>query len=261
MSYNLNGNLSFARNRILRMTQGDGTLPWKNKLGTSVGAVWGYKSLGLFQTQEELDNAPISSNPIRLGDIKYADIDGDGRLTWNDEVKIARSTMPEMMFSLTGDAQWKGFDISVQLQGAALCDKMLQQEWYNGVRDQTPLTRPWYAGWDNAPLFLVENSWRPDFTNAEYPRLSTVASSNSSEISDFWKRNGAYLRLKNVTLGYTFPKKWMKKAGVNNLRIFASGFNLLTFTAFKYLDPESSNVIQGYYPQQRTFTFGLDVTF
>lgn len=64
-----------------------------------------------------------------------------------------------------------------------------------------------------------------------------------------------------VTLGYTFPKKWMKKAGVNNLRIFASGFNLLTFTAFKYLDPESSNVIQGYYPQQRTFTFGLDVTF
>ena len=261
VSYNLNGNLSFARNRILRMTQGDGTLPWKNKLGTSVGAVWGYKSLGLFQTQEELDNAPISSNPIRLGDIKYADIDGDGRLTWNDEVKIARSTMPEMMFSLTGDAQWKGFDISVQLQGAALCDKMLQQEWYNGVRDQTPLTRPWYAGWDNAPLFLVENSWRPDFTNAEYPRLSTVASSNSSEISDFWKRNGAYLRLKNVTLGYTFPKKWMKKAGVNNLRVFASGFNLLTFTAFKYLDPESSNVIQGYYPQQRTFTFGLDVTF
>lgn len=60
---------------------------------------------------------------------------------------------------------------------------------------------------------------------------------------------------------YCLFNKWMKKAGVNNLRIFASGFNLLTFTAFKYLDPESSNVIQGYYPQQRTFTFGLDVTF
>lgn len=261
VSYNVNGNLSFARNRILRMTQADGTLPWKNRLGTSVGDIWGYKALGLYQTQEELDNAPISSHPIRLGDIRYADIDGDGRLTWNDEVKIARSTMPEMMFSLTADAQWKGFDFSIQFQGAALCDKMLQHEWYNGARDQTPLTRPWYAGWDNAPLYLVENSWRPDNTNAEYPRLSTVASSNSSEISDFWKRNGAYLRLKNVTLGYTFPKKWMKKAGINNLRLFASGFNLLTFTDFKYLDPESSNVIQGYYPQQRTFTFGVDVAF
>lgn len=261
VSYNVNGNLSFARNRILRMTQADGTLPWKNRLGTSVGDIWGYKALGLYQTQEELDNAPISSHPVRLGDIRYADIDGDGRLTWNDEVKIARSTMPEMMFSLTADAQWKGFDFSVQFQGAALCDKMLQHEWYNGARDQTPLTRPWYAGWDNAPLYLVENSWRPDNTNAEYPRLSTVASSNSSEVSDFWKRNGAYLRLKNVTLGYTFPKKWMKKAGINNLRLFASGFNLLTFTDFKYLDPESSNVIQGYYPQQRTFTFGVDVTF
>ena len=261
VSYNVNGNLSFARNRILRMTQADGTLPWKNRLGTSVGDIWGYKALGLYQTQEELDNAPISSHPVRLGDIRYADIDGDGRLTWNDEVKIARSTMPEMMFSLTADAQWKGFDFSVQFQGAALCDKMLQHEWYNGARDQTPLTRPWYAGWDNAPLYLVENSWRPDNTNAEYPRLSTVASSNSSEVSDFWKRNGAYLRLKNITLGYTFPKKWMKKAGINNLRLFASGFNLLTFTDFKYLDPESSNVIQGYYPQQRTFTFGIDVTF
>ena len=261
VSYNVNGNLSFARNRILRMTQADGTLPWKNRLGTSVGDIWGYKALGLYQTQEELDNAPISSHPVRLGDIRYADIDGDGRLTWNDEVKIARSTMPEMMFSLTADAQWKGFDCSVQFQGAALCDKMLQHEWYNGARDQTPLTRPWYAGWDNAPLYLVENSWRPDNTNAEYPRLSTVASSNSSEVSDFWKRNGAYLRLKNITLGYTFPKKWMKKAGINNLRLFASGFNLLTFTDFKYLDPESSNVIQGYYPQQRTFTFGIDVTF
>lgn len=261
VSYNVNGNLSFARNKILRMTQADGTLPWKNRLGTSVGDIWGYKALGLYQTQEELDNAPISSHTIRLGDIRYADIDGDGRLTWNDEVKIARSTMPEMMFSLTADAQWKGFDFSIQFQGAALCDKMLQHEWYNGARDQTPLTRPWYAGWDNAPLYLVENSWRPDNTNAEYPRLSTVASSNSSEISDFWKRNGAYLRLKNITLGYSFPKEWMKKAGVNNLRLFVSGFNLLTFTDFKYLDPESSNVIQGYYPQQRTFTFGVDVTF
>ena len=79
--------------------------------------------------------------------------------------------------------------------------------------------------------------------------------------SDYWKKNGAYLRLKNVTLGYTLPKKWTKKALIENLRFYVSGNNLLTFTEFKYLDPESPNVINGYYPQQRTFVFGVDVTF
>ena len=99
--------------------------------------------------------------------------------------------------------------------------------------------------------------WR----TAEYPRLSTVAYANNAQVSDFWKRNGAYVRLKNVTLGYTLPQSWVKKSGISNLRLFASGHNLFTLTEFKYLDPESANVIQGYYPQQRTFTFGVDVTF
>lgn len=261
-NYSLNGNLSFAHNKILRMTQADNTKPWQNRLGTSVGAIWGLKSLGLYQTQAEIDAAPlpISETP-RLGDIRYLDYNGDGLISWDDEVKIARPTTPEMMFSLMADANWKGFDLSVQLQGAALCDKLLCGEWNNGARDQTPLTRPFYAGWDNAPYYLVENSWRPDNTNAEYPRLSTVAYANNAQVSDFWKRNGAYVRLKNVTLGYTLPQSWVKKAGISNLRLFASGHNLFTFTEFKYLDPESANVIQGYYPQQRTFTFGVDVTF
>ena len=261
-NYSLNGNLSFARDKILRMTQADNTKPWQNRLGTSVGSIWGLKSLGLYQTQAEIDAAPlpISETP-RLGDIRYLDYNGDGLISWDDEVKIARPTTPEMMFSLMADANWKGFDLSVQLQGAALCDKLLCGEWNNGARDQTPLTRPFYAGWDNAPYYLVENSWRPDNTNAEYPRLSTVAYANNAQVSDFWKRNGAYVRLKNVTLGYTLPQSWVKKSGISNLRLFASGHNLFTLTEFKYLDPESANVIQGYYPQQRTFTFGVDVTF
>ena len=261
-NYSLNGNLSFARNKILRMTQADNTKPWQNRLGTSVGTIWGLKSLGLYQTQAEIDAAPLPISEIpRLGDIRYLDYNGDGLISWDDEVKIARPTTPEMMFSLMADANWKEFDLSVQLQGAALCDKLLCGEWNNGARDQTPLTRPFYAGWDNAPYYLVENSWRPDNTNAEYPRLSTVAYANNAQVSDFWKRNGAYVRLKNVTLGYTLPQSWVKKSGISNLRLFASGYNLFTLTEFKYLDPEAANVIQGYYPQQRTFTFGVDITF
>lgn len=263
-NYGVTGNLTYAHNRILRRTQADNTLPWQNVLGSSVGAIWGLKSDGLFQTEEELENAPkpIGVQP-RLGDIKYVDINGDGQITADDRVEIARSRMPEMMFSLTLDADWKGFDLSIQLQGAALTDRMLQAAWNNGVTDMNPLTTPWYGNYDNAPLYLVENSWRPDNTNAEYPRLSVAKQSyaNNAQLSDFWKRSGAYLRLKNVTLGYTFPRKWTSKIGISNLRIYASGYNLLTATEFKYLDPESANVITGYYPQQRTFSFGADVSF
>ena len=263
-SYGVTGNLTFARNRILSKQQADNTLPWKNVLGSSLGALWGLKSDGLYQTEEELANAPkpVGVQP-RLGDIKYVDINGDGAITADDYVRIARSRMPEMMFSLSLDADYKGFDLSVQLQGAALCDRMLQATWNNGVADQTPLTVPWYGNYDNAPLYLVEGAWRPDNTNAEYPRLSVTKSSagNNAQVSDFWKRNGAYLRLKNVVLGYTFPKRWMNRIGIDNLRIYFSGNNLLTATEFRWIDPESANVPTGYYPQQRTFTFGVDLSF
>ena len=131
------------------------------------------------------------------------------------------------------------------------------------MSDATPLTKPWYANYDNAPLYLVENSWRPDNTEAEYPRLSVSAESysNNYRLSDFWKRDGAYLRLKSMSLGYTLPGRITRKAGIQGLRFFVTGTNLLTLTAFKYLDPESPNVVTGYYPQQRTFTFGLDLSF
>ncbi len=167
------------------------------------------------------------------------------------------------MYALQFDATWKGFDLNVQFQGGALCDKMLLGAWSNGTKDATPLTKPWYGNYDNAPLYLVEQSWRPDNTDAIYPRLSANASSyrNNYRVSDFWKRNGAYLRLKNVSLGYTLPRSWTRVVGMESVRAFVSGTNLLTFTEFKYLDPESPNVVTGYYPQQRTVTFGIDVNF
>jgi len=101
------------------------------------------------------------------------------------------------------------------------------------------------------------------FGEAEYPRLSVSAESysNNYRLSDFWKRDGAYLRLKSMSLGYTLPGRITRKAGIQGLRFFVTGTNLLTLTAFKYLDPESPNVVTGYYPQQRTFTFGLDLSF
>ena len=260
--YRINGNVSWAHNRILKRRQADGILPWQDVIGTSWGSIWGLQSDGLYQTQEEVDNAPDGVEP-KIGDIKYIDQNGDGKIDGDDYVRIARNPRPELMYALQADASWKGFDINIQFQGGALCDKMLIGNWANGVSDATPLTKPWYANYDNAPLYLVEQSWRPDNTDATYPRLSVNATSyrNNYRVSDFWKRNGAYLRLKNVSLGYTLPRSLTRKVGMESVRFFLTGTNLLTFTEFKYLDPESPNVVTGYYPQQRTLTFGLDLNF
>ena len=260
--YRVNGNVSWAHNRIIRRRQADNILPWQDVIGTPWGSIWGLQSNGLYQTQEEVDNAPEGVEP-RIGDIKYIDQNGDGKIDGDDYVMIARNPRPELMYALQFDATWKGFDLNIQFQGGALCDKMLLGAWSNGVSDATPLTKPWYGNYDNAPLYLVEQSWRPDNTDATYPRLSANASSyrNNYRVSDFWKRNGAYLRLKNVSLGYTLPRSWTRMVGMESIRTFISGTNLLTFTQFKYLDPESPNVVTGYYPQQRTITFGIDVNF
>ena len=260
--YRVNGNVSWAHNRIIRRRQADNILPWQDVIGTPWGSIWGLESDGLYQTQEEVDNAPEGVEP-RIGDIKYIDQNGDGKIDYDDYVMIARNPRPELMYALQFDATWKGFDLNIQFQGGALCDKMLLGAWANGVSDATPLTKPWYGNYDNAPLYLVEQSWRPDNTDATYPRLSANASSyrNNYRVSDFWKRNGAYLRLKNVSLGYTLPRSWTRMVGMESIRTFISGTNLLTFTQFKYLDPESPNVVTGYYPQQRTITLGIDVNF
>lgn len=263
VNYNVNFNMSYAHNKILRRTESAGVLPWQSQLGSSIGAVMGYKTDGLIQSEEELASLPryLFSGTPKVGDIKFVDLNGDGVIDSKDQTYIGRGPRPEMMYAFNLDANWKGFDISLQFQGAALCDKFLAFYGNGGIADAGPLGRPFYAGVDNAPLYLVEQSWRPDNTDANYPRLTLAPYSANYSKSDFWKRNGAYLRLKNASIGYTVPRKITQKAGIENLRFFASGMNLFTITDFKYLDPESGNYTWSFYPQQRTFTFGLDLSF
>lgn len=262
-TYSITGNLSFSRNRILSIAESDNVLPWQSKVGQPLGSILGYKAIGLYQTEEQLKNAPTppeGSKELRLGDIMYEDLNGDGKIDYRDQTWIGKSIMPEMLFSINAEAQYKGFDFSMQWQGAALCDNMLTGTWDNGHADQTPMTRTFYAN-DNCPVYLVEDSWTPENPNAEFPRLSTLANGNNGVVSSFWKRNGAYIRLKNITLGYTLPKAWLNGANIQNLRVYVAAVNLLTFNEFKYLDPEAPNVLQGYYPQQKTVSVGLNVSF
>ena len=177
-----------------------------------------------------------------------------------DMVPIGRSNIPEMMFGLNFGAEWRGFDFSMLLQGAALFDVNLCGIYPNYIRDDTFYTRPFYVD-GNTPYYLVEGSWRPDNTDAKYPRLGVNMRSNGGKLSSWWVKDGTYVRLKNIQLGYSLPEKIVRKAGLTKIRAYFSGGNLLTLSHLDHLDPEMPSVNQGYYPQQRTYEFGLNLSF
>lgn len=237
--------------------------------GKQIGAKKGFIALGLFQDEEEIANSQtIPGSAVLPGYIKYLDRNGDGSITYAQDMGyVGKSSTPKHTGSLNLFANWKGFDLDVLFSWGLGHDVALTGVYTSvgseGIMDNTAYTKPFYHG-GNSPAYLVENSWTPEHTDATFPRLSLVTvSSNNAYSSTFWYRNGNYLRMKTAQIGYNFPKKWLTPAGVQAVRVYAEGYNLLTFSGLsKYnIDPESPAVNNGYYPQQRTFSLGLKLTF
>lgn len=261
-SYGLRGNVSFARNRVLSKAVSDNYPNYRGVLGESMGARYGYKALGLFQTQEQLDVYPVApSGEKRLGDIMYLDYNGDGVINADhDYVKIGYGQIPEINFSLNLDVSYKDFYASMLWQGVSHVDYELSGVYDTGVTSSTSYTSV-FSGSGNTPSYLAEDSWTPENTGAKYPRLSTISNGNNAWRSSWWVVNGEYLRLKNAQIGYNLPAKLLKKTPFSRINIYMAGTNLLTFSHFKYVDPESPSVSNGHYPQQKTYSMGLNVTF
>lgn len=264
-SYRLRGTFSFARNKVLRMKTNDDHPSWRGQLGQPLGARYGLIATGLFQTQEQIDNAPqCPSGSINLGDIMYYDTNGDGKImykgTESDYVRIGYGALPEISFSMNMDFNYRNFYLNMLWQGVSHVDYSLLGAWGNGHTDSTPYTKPFY-GDANAPKYLVEEAWTPENTDAKYPRLSTIVNGNNSVASTWWLINGEYLRLKSLTFGYDVPEKVLRKTPFSRLNVYVAGTNVLTFSHFKWVDPESPSVSAGYYPQQATWSLGLNVSF
>lgn len=261
VNYNLNANLTWARNKLLSRTLNANMPSWKNTIGLPLGGIYGFHAVGLYQTEEQLRNRPTGPGGIqRLGDLMYEDINGDGKIDEDDQIRIANSHTPEMFFSLIANASWKGIDINLQFQGAAVSDVITSGRYPSGTMDQTEFARAFYAG-GNSPYYLVEGSWTPENTNARYPRLGQENNTNNSWTSDWWAVNSSYLRLKNAQIGYTVPQRLISKLRVQNLRVYAAGTNLFTIDQLNYMDPEMPSNNNGYYPQQRTYSIGIELTF
>lgn len=260
-SYNIRGNVSWSRNKIVEITE-DANIPdHLRKTGRSIGMKYGFLADGLFQSQEEIDHSALFG-PTRPGEVKLKDLNGDGRISWDqDWTIIGRSDLPEMMFGLNLGGSYKNFDFNAFFQGAAISDVALSGIYSSsGVYDNTFYTMPFYQD-GNSPKYLLEDAWTPENPNAKYPRLSTQSAQSGGKFSSFWMRNGSYVRLKTAQIGYNLPKAWLAKANIQRIRVHASGSNLFTWSHLDYLDPEMPSVNQGYYPQQRVYEFGLSLTF
>jgi TonB-linked SusC/RagA family outer membrane protein len=259
LNYTINGTFTYADSRYVKWNQSPNTPKNLLVLGNSPGAVYGYMSDGLYQNENDIRYLPKMSDEVRLGDIKYKDFNGDGKIDNSDRVLIANSTIPKINYGINLDVDYKNFDLTLFFQGAAISDVMLSGTYSAlGYSDGTFFTQAFKWG-SNPPKYLVEGSWTPENTDAEYPRLTTQTSSNNASISDFWKRDASYIRLKNAQIGYSFPKVMVKKLKLEAAKIYLSGTNLLTFSKLKYIDPEAPSVNNGYYPQQRVISVGLNV--
>lgn len=268
--YGVKAIFSFMKRRWIYYAGDSDTTPeYQRVTGTDCGSVYGFIADGLFQNEEEINNSPtLPGKNVAPGYIRYKDRNGDGKITYAQDMGyVGGSIYPKLQGSFDIFANWKGFDIDMLWQWAAKRTVALTGVYTAtgsaGVMDNTFLTKTFYHG-GNSPKYLLENAWTPENTDGEFPRPAiNNLSSNNAYSSTFWYRNGNYLRLKSMQIGYSFPSKWVKVLGLEAARLYVEGSNLLTFSELtKYnIDPEQASVNNGYYPQQKTYTLGVKLTF
>ena len=272
----LNGraNFTYNRNNLVNNDEPDWKYKYQNRIGkpygVGAGQPWGLLAVGLFQSEEEIANSPVQTfGEYRVGDIKYQDINGDGRIDTDDQIYLGYTTLPEITYGFGVGAEYKGFDINVFFQGVDhvnffLSGASLTSPFSSGSLERSAIQRDvWENGWNG----MTRNG--EDMSNQAsvvYPRLSAgsgaAGSSNNSQTSSWWQRDGSYLRLKNFEMGYTLPKRLLARTGfIQSLRFYVSGNNLLTFSKFKLWDPEQGGGQGASYPNNRVYSFGLNANF
>ena len=260
--YWANFNISFARNKIVFMNEVEQNEPWMYQTGRRINSRSMYKFWGFYDEtadlryQEEF-GIPISDHGITLqpGDAVYVDLNKDGKLDGNDATRdIGFTDLPEYTAGLNLGFSWKNFDFSMQWTGAWNVDRMLSEF-------RQPLGDTQNKG---LLLYQYENTWRSSENSytAKFPRITATNRKNNFEKgSDLYLINASYLRLKNIEIGYNFDFPFMRKLKLNSCRMYVNGYNLLTFTAFDWGDPESRQSDRPNYPLTRVFNIGLKLGF
>lgn len=256
LGYGLSVNGGYSKNKIVFWDETPGAPAWQRSTGMPTGTDLIYQYIGVFKDQAEIDANKIDysafTSKLRPGDMKFMDVNGDGKIDGNDQIRSDKTSTPTFTGGFNLSLQYKNFDFSALIQGAT-----------GGVQI-VGLTESGDIG--NFLEWSYKNRWSIDNPSSEFPRLSNRGQTyytdfNIAGRNTYWLRSNNYVRLKNVELGYTLPAAWCKKAGVNGLRVYVNALNLFTFDKIGIWDPESTNSSAQYYPQARVINTGVKVTF
>jgi len=238
--------------------------PWLSKVGKSLGQEWGYIAERLFIDDEEVKNSPTQFGEYKAGDIKYRDVNGDGKISELDKVPIGFPTTPEINYGFGLSAGYKGIDASFFFQGSGRQSFWLDQKKVSPFIDGNSGTDhdDGMTGQNQVLQVIADNYWSESNRNpyAFWPRLSSQTISNNNQTSTWFMQDATFLRLKSVEVGYTLPRDLLKKIKVQNFRVYVSGTNLLCWSKFKLWDPEMAGNGFGY-PIQRVFNVGINLGF
>ena len=284
LSYSATFNISDARTKITRYPNNPTNSIDNYIAGRYINEIWGYETKGLAKTQAEMDEhlSKVDQSSVgdkwAAGDIMYADLDGDGAITQgartlddHGDLKVLGNSTPRFLTGLDLSASWKGFDMRAFFQGVLKRDFALTGSWGGGAEylfGSTNSGQWWAAGitavndyFRDENTWSVQNGYREANTDAWLPRV--LYSDKNIKCQSRYLLNAAYVRLKNLQFGYTLPKSVLNHIGLNNVRFFVSMENLFTITSLPdQFDPETIGTDHSNgYPLQRTYSFGLNVTF
>ena len=265
-AFNVNANASYLKNKLVNLGNDTGyeTSDNVHQIGNVSRAengqpypfFYGYKTAGIFQNQSQVD-AYVNSKGEKLqpnaqpGDVIFVDYNGDGVIDDADKTNIGKGD-PNWTFGLNFGASYKWFDFSMLWAGS----------FGNKIFDATRRVDLRYV---NLPQEFMDR-WHGEGTSNSMPRFTWKNDNDNYRVSDLYIKNGSYVRLKNIQFGFTLPKEWTKTVFISNLRLYVAAENLLTFTGYKGMEPEiyngtQSGIDRGFYPQNRTYTVGVNVTF
>ena len=261
IKYNASFVFTYATNKAIELGESEGTLndPFRRQTGNPLNSYYGAIAEGLFTSAEEIANSPSQGGGIVPGDIKYKDISGpegkpDGKIDYYDETKIGYSQIPEIIYGLNLGVEYKGFDLTLNFQGATHVNYR-----FGGFAANA------FDNGGNIQQWQKDERWTPENNNpnARYPRLTTAPTGNNTKGSTYWLRDGTYLRLKTAQIGYNIDPALISRLKIKGLRIYLSGQNLFTWVKDDLMkfDPEAYNDRGQFYPQAKIYTLGLNLTF
>ena len=252
LKYSFNGNFSFTRNKVIYADEEPASEKYQEATGRPIGSALYYQAIGIFSSQEDVDSQPHMSG-AQPGDIIYKDMNDDGDINSYDMVRNNQTTIPEIVYSLSTNFAYKGFDLSILLQG--------QENANMNFTTYFRVLSPYSLG--NFSKWRANNHWSTDNTNATMPRAHMdLWNNNSNYNSTQWLINAGFLRLKNVEIGYNLSTEACNKLGIGKLRFYIGGTNLMIlYDHMKDIGIDPETTAYWYYPQQRTFNVGLNLTF